>query len=240
MSALLEVNGLEAAYGPSQVLFGVDMAIQPGEVATLLGRNGMGKTTTVRCMLGLMAPQAGSVRFLGERINGLTPDRIARMGLAVVPEGRHIFPNLSVRENLLAFAANRRERLSPGGTPWTLERVHHLFPRLVERARHMGNQLSGGEQQMLAIGRALMTNPHLLILDEATEGLAPLVREDIWRCLDALRAQGQTILVIDKYIQRLIPLADRHTVLEKGRVAWQGDSAQLAAAPTLWHRYLGV
>ena len=240
MSALLEVNGLEAAYGPSQVLFGVDMAIQPGEVVTLLGRNGMGKTTTVRCMLGLMAPKAGSVRFLGERINGLAPDRIARMGLAVVPEGRQIFPNLSVRENLLAFAANRRSGLNPHATPWTLERVHHLFPRLAERARHMGNQLSGGEQQMLAIGRALMTNPHLLILDEATEGLAPLVREDIWRCLDALRAQGQTILVIDKYIQRLIPLADRHTVLEKGRVAWHGGSDQLAADPSLWHRYLGV
>ena len=236
MSVLLEVNGLEAAYGPSQVLFGVDLAVQSGEVVTLLGRNGMGKTTTVRSILGLMAPQAGSVRFLGERINGLAPDRIARMGLAVVPEGRQIFPNLSVRENLLAFAANRRS----SGTPWTLERVHHLFPRLAERAHHMGNQLSGGEQQMLAIGRALMTNPHLLILDEATEGLAPLVREDIWRCLDALRAQGQTILVIDKYIQRLIPLADRHTVLEKGRVAWHGDSAQLAADPSLWHRYLGV
>jgi branched-chain amino acid transport system ATP-binding protein len=236
MSVLLEVNGLEAAYGPSQVLFGVDLAVQPGEVVTLLGRNGMGKTTTVRSILGLMAPKAGSVRFLGERINGLAPDRIARMGVAVVPEGRQIFPNLSVRENLLAFAANRRS--SPN--PWTLERVHHLFPRLAERAHHMGNQLSGGEQQMLAIGRALMTNPHLLILDEATEGLAPLVREDIWRCLDALRAQGQTILVIDKYIQRLIPLADRHTVLEKGRVAWHGDSAQLAADPSLWHRYLGV
>jgi branched-chain amino acid transport system ATP-binding protein len=240
MTALLEVQALEAAYGPSQVLFGVDLAVQPGEVVTLLGRNGMGKTTTVRSILGLMAPRAGSVRFLGERINGLAPDRIARMGLAVVPEGRQIFPNLSVRENLLAFAANRRERLSPGSTPWTLERVHHLFPRLAERDRHMGNQLSGGEQQMVAIGRALMTNPHLLILDEATEGLAPLVREDIWRCLDALRAQGQTILVIDKYIQRLIPLADRHTVLEKGRVAWHGGSDQLAADPSLWHRYLGV
>ncbi len=236
MSALLEVSRLEAAYGPSQVLFGVNMAIQPGEVVTLLGRNGMGKTTTVRCILGLTPPKAGSVRFLGERLDGLAPDRIARMGLAVVPEGRQIFPNLSVRENLLAFAANRRS----SSNPWTLERVHHLFPRLAERARHMGNQLSGGEQQMLAIGRALMTNPHLLILDEATEGLAPLVREDIWRCLDALRAQGQTILVIDKYLQRLIPLADRHTVLEKGRVAWHGDSAQLAADPSLWQRYLGV
>ena len=236
MSPVLEVTALAVAYGSSQVLFGVNLSVQPGEVATLLGRNGMGKTTTVKTVLGLLKPLGGSVRFLGERVDGLAADQVARMGLAVVPEGRQIFPNLSVRENLVAFAANR----STSANPWTLERVVHLFPRLGERMQHMGNQLSGGEQQMLAIGRALMTNPHLLILDEATEGLAPLVREDIWRSLDALRAQGQTILVIDKYIQRLIPLADRHTVLEKGRVAWHGDSAQLAADPSLWHRYLGV
>jgi len=240
MSDLLEVSGLEAAYGSSQVLLGVNLRMAPGEVATLVGRNGMGKTTTVRSILGLMPVKAGSIRFLGERIDGLAPDRIARMGLAVVPEGRQVFPNLSVRENLVAFAANRRERLSPGANPWTLERVLHLFPRLGERLNHMGNQLSGGEQQMLAVGRALMTNPHLLILDEATEGLAPLIRKDIWRCLDTLRQQGQAILVIDKYIQRLIQLADHHTVLEKGQVAWTGDSAQLAADPSLWHRYLGV
>lgn len=236
MSALLEVQGLEAGYGDSAVLLGVDLCVQAGEVATLLGRNGMGKTTTVRALLGLLPVRSGELRFLGERIQGLAPERIARMGLAVVPEGRQVFPNLSVRENLVAFAANRQQRPAP----WSLERVVDLFPRLGERMGHMGNQLSGGEQQMLAIGRALMTNPQLLILDEATEGLAPLIREDIWRCLDTLRAQGQTILVIDKYIQRLIRLADHHTVLEKGRVAWQGSSAQLAADPALWHRYLGV
>ncbi len=236
MSALLEVQGLQAAYGDSAVLFGVDLRVQAGEVATLLGRNGMGKTTTVRALLGLLPVQAGELRFLGERIQGLAPERIARMGLAVVPEGRQVFPNLSVRENLVAFAANRQQRPQP----WSLARVVDLFPRLGERMGHMGNQLSGGEQQMLAIGRALMTNPQLLILDEATEGLAPLIREDIWRCLDTLRVQGQTILVIDKYIQRLIRLADHHTVLEKGRVAWQGSSAQLAADPAIWQRYLGV
>jgi branched-chain amino acid transport system ATP-binding protein len=236
MSALLEVQALETAYGPSQVLFGVDFSIHPGEVATLLGRNGMGKTTTVRSLLGLTPARAGSVRFRGERIDALAPDRIARMGLAVVPEGRQIFPNLSVKENLLAFAARRNAT----ETPWTLDRVVALFPRLQERFSNMGNQLSGGEQQMLAIGRALMTNPHLLILDEATEGLAPLIREEIWRCLDQLRAQGQTILVIDKYVRRLLQLADRHTIIERGKVVWQGESSALAADPSLWHRYIGV
>lgn len=236
MSALLEVEGLKAAYGSSQVLFGIAFDIRAGEVATLLGRNGMGKTTTVRALLGLTRARAGSVRFRGERIERLAPDRIARMGLAVVPEGRQIFPNLSVRENLVAFAARR----NGAADPWTLDRVHALFPRLAERASHMGGQLSGGEQQMLAIGRALMTNPHLLVLDEATEGLAPLVREEIWRCLDALRAQGQTILVIDKYVRRLVRLADRHTIIERGRVVWQGDSGALAADPALWERYVGV
>jgi branched-chain amino acid transport system ATP-binding protein len=236
MSALLEVQALETAYGPSQVLFGVDFSIHQGEVATLLGRNGMGKTTTVRSLLGLTPARSGSVRFRGERIHGLAPDRIARMGLAVVPEGRQIFPNLSVKENLLAFAARRNAT----ETPWTLDRVVALFPRLQERFSNMGNQLSGGEQQMLAIGRALMTNPHLLILDEATEGLAPLIREEIWRCLDQLRAQGQTILVIDKYVRRLLQLADRHTIIERGKVVWQGDSPALAADPSLWHRYIGV
>jgi len=236
MSALLEVVDLQTAYGTSQVLFGLSFTIQAGEVATLLGRNGMGKTTTVRSILGLTRASAGTVRFRGERIDQLSPDRIARMGLAVVPEGRQIFPNLSVKENLLAFAANR----CAAAQPWTLERVFQLFPRLAERCRNMGSQLSGGEQQMLAIGRALMTNPHLLILDEATEGLAPLVREEIWRCLDQLRAQGQTILVIDKYVLRLIQLANQHTIIERGQVVWQGDSAQLAAAPGLWQRYIGV
>jgi branched-chain amino acid transport system ATP-binding protein len=236
MTALLEVRNLESAYGSSQVLFGIDLDIRAGEVATLLGRNGMGKTTTVRSILGLMRAKGGEVRFLGERIDGRDPDRIARMGLAIVPEGRQIFPNLSVQENLLAFAGNR----SASSDPWTLERVYELFPRLKERAGNMGNQLSGGEQQMLAIGRALMTNPRLLVLDEATEGLAPLIREEIWRCLSALRGQGQTILVIDKYVQRLVRLADRHTIIERGRVVWQGDSAQLSADPSLWQRYIGV
>jgi branched-chain amino acid transport system ATP-binding protein len=235
-SALLEVQGLETAYGSSQVLFGIDLRIEAGQAATLLGRNGMGKTTTVRSILGLTRPQAGSIRFLGERVDGLPADRIARMGLAVVPEGRQVFPNLTVEDNLRAFAARRNG--SP--QPWTLEGIYDLFPRLLERRRNMGNQLSGGEQQMLAIGRALMTNPHLLVLDEATEGLAPLVRETIWECLAALRARGQSILVIDKYVQRLVKLADRHTLVERGRVVWTGDSAQLAADPALWHRYIGV
>ena len=236
MSALLEVDDLQTAYGASQVLFGVSFAVQPGEVATLLGRNGMGKTTTVRSILGLTPALRGSVRFRGERIDHCTTDRIARMGLALVPEGRQIFPNLSVRENLLAFAANRNDSIEP----WTLESVFDLFPRLAERVRHMGNELSGGEQQMLAIGRALMTNPYLLILDEATEGLAPLVREDIWQCLHQLSSRGQTILVIDKYVQRLIKLAHHHSILERGQVVWQGDSEQLAAEPGLWQRYIGV
>jgi branched-chain amino acid transport system ATP-binding protein len=236
MSALLEVDKLETAYGASQVLFGLSFSVAQGEVATLLGRNGMGKTTAVRSILGLIPARAGTVRFLGERVESFAPDRIARMGLALVPEGRQIFPNLTVKENLLAFAARR----NGSNTPWTLDGVLAMFPHLAERLRHMGNQLSGGEQQMLAIGRALMTNPHLLILDEATEGLAPLVREDIWHCLDKLRAQGQTILVIDKYVQRLIKLANHHTLIERGQVVWQGDSAQLAANPALWQRYIGV
>ena len=236
MSVLLEVQDLQTAYGSSQVLFGVNWRVQAGEVVTLLGRNGMGKTTTVRSILGLTPAQSGRIRFLGESIESWAPDRIARMGLAVVPEGRQVFANLSVRENLLAFAANRNASVHP----WTLERVLHLLPGLVPRLHHMGNQLSGGEQQMVAIGRALMTNPHLLILDEATEGLAPLIREDIWRCLATLRQEGQTIVVIDKYVQRLMDLADHHTVLERGQVVWSGDSAALRADPERWQRYLGV
>lgn len=236
MSVLLEVKDLQSGYGSSQVLFGINLTIEVGGVSTLLGRNGMGKTTTVRSILGLTPAFAGSVRFCGERVEGYSPDRIARMGLAVVPEGRQIFPTLSVQENLMAFSANRNNGISP----WTLERVYHLFPRLAERHRQMGNQLSGGEQQMLAIGRALMTNPHLLVLDEATEGLAPLVREDIWRCLHTLRAEGQSILVIDKYVQKLIKLAGQHTIIARGQVVWQGGSAALEADQGLWHRYVGV
>jgi branched-chain amino acid transport system ATP-binding protein len=233
---LLEIEGLEAAYGASQVLFGIGLTVRAGEVATLLGRNGMGKTTTVRAIMGLTPARAGSIRYRGERIERWRPDRIARAGIALVPEGRQIFPNLSVRENLVAFAAIR----SASASPWTLARVFDFFPQLAARANAMGGQLSGGEQQMLAIGRALMTNPRLLILDEATEGLAPLVREEIWRCLAALKAEGETILVIDKYVRRLLAIADRHCVIERGRVVWEGDSAALGADPALWQRYLGV
>ena len=236
MSALLEVNNLQAGYGNSQVLFDVSFSIASGGASTLLGRNGMGKTTTVRTIFGLIPALGGSVRFCGERVDGWSADRIARMGMALVPEGRMIFPTLSVRENLIAFAGNRNH----SAAPWTLERVYAIFPRLQERHRHMGNQLSGGEQQMLAIGRALMTNPHLLVLDEATEGLAPLVREDIWRCLRALRAEGQSILVIDKYVQKLVQLADQHTIMERGQVVWQGSSTALESDRSLWQRYIGV
>jgi branched-chain amino acid transport system ATP-binding protein len=235
-SLLLEVERLETAYGTSQVLFGVSFSVNPGEAVTLLGRNGMGKTTTIRSIMGLTRARAGAITFRGQRIERAAPDRIARMGMALVPEGRQIFPNLSVRENLVAFSENR----SGSPDPWTPHKVLEFFPRLAERSGNMGNQLSGGEQQMLAIGRALVTNPHLLILDEATEGLAPLVREEIWHCLGQLRAAGQTILVVDKYIERLVKLADRHTIIERGRVAWQGSSAELDADRGLWHRYLGV
>jgi branched-chain amino acid transport system ATP-binding protein len=218
------------------VLFGLSLEIREGEAVTLLGRNGMGKTTTVRSILGLTRPSRGSITFRGARIESMPTDRIARLGVALVPEGRQIFPNLSVRENLVAFVENRSGRADP----WTVAKVLEFFPRLEERKSNMGNQLSGGEQQMHAIGRALVTNPHLLILDEATEGLAPLVREEIWKCLERLRAAGQTILVIDKYLERLVKLADRHTIIERGRVAWQGTSRELDADRGLWHRYLGV
>ncbi len=234
--ALLRIGNLTTAYGQSQVLFGIDMEIRTGEVVALLGRNGMGKTTTVRSIMGLTPASTGTIELLGRRIERSAPDVIARMGVALVPEGRQIFPNLSVTENLAAFASNR----NGGAAPWTVDKVFKLFPRLAERAGNMGNQLSGGEQQMLAIGRALVTNPHLMILDEATEGLAPLIREEIWSCLAELRRAGQTILVIDKYVERLIKLADRHTIIERGRVAWQGSSAELDADHGLWHRYLGV
>ena len=233
---MLQIRDLETSYGASQVLFKLNFEIKTGEAATLLGRNGMGKTTTVRSIMGLTRAKGGTISFRGKRIEREEPDRIARSGIALVPEGRQIFPNLTVRENLVAFAGNRSARTDP----WTPARVLEFFPRLAERADNMGNQLSGGEQQMLAIGRALMTNPYLLILDEATEGLAPLVREEIWKCLAALKAAGQTILVIDKYVDRLIGIADHHTVLSRGRVAWRGSSAALAADRALWHRYLGV
>ena len=236
MSALLEIEGLQAGYGDSQVLFGLDLRIEAGQAATLLGRNGMGKTTTVRTLFGQLPATGGTIRFRGERIDGRAPDRIARMGLALVPEGRMVFPNLTVRENLVAFGDHR----NGAREPWTLEGVYDLFPQLRDRAQHLGGQLSGGEQQMVAIGRALMTNPHLLVLDEATEGLAPRIRETIWDCLSRLRDRGQAILVIDKYVRRLLPLADRHTLVERGRAVWAGDSPALAADPGLWERYIGV
>ena len=236
MSKLLEVSGLEVAYGASQVLFGLNLSIEEGEVATLLGRNGMGKTTTLRAVCGLEPVKSGHIRFAGEAINGWRSDRIGRAGIALVPEGRQCFPNLTVDEHLVAFFANRRKVDSP----WTPARVYQLFPRLKERSKNLGNQLSGGEQQMLAIGRALVTNPRLLILDEATEGLAPLIREEIWACLAQLRSAGQTILVIDKYVEKLIALADHHTLIERGQLVWQGSSGELAADHSLWQRYLGV
>ncbi|WP_412478281.1 ABC transporter ATP-binding protein [Azonexus sp. IMCC34839] len=236
MSPLLEISGLEVAYGPSQVLFGIELSMQEGEAATLLGRNGMGKTTTLRALCGLEPVKAGHIRFLGEDIAGWRPDRIGRAGIALVPEGRQCFPNLTVDEHLVAFAANRRGVAEP----WTPARVYDLFPRLAERKKNLGNQLSGGEQQMLAIGRALVTNPRLLVLDEATEGLAPLIRDEIWACLARLRSAGQSVLVVDKYVEKLIELADRHTIIERGRVVWQGNSAELDADHGTWHRYLGL
>jgi branched-chain amino acid transport system ATP-binding protein len=233
---MLRVENLEGFYGASQALFGMTFEIAAGEVVTLMGRNGMGKTTTVHAVMGLLATRRGTIEFEGKRVDQLPAFRIARLGLGLVPEGRQIFPNLSVRENLVAASANRTGQASP----WTLERVYEFFPRLRERQGNRGNQLSGGEQQMLAIGRALMTNPRLLILDEATEGLAPLIRQEIWACLARLKAEEQAILVIDKNVGALIGLADRHYIVEKGRVVWSGPSSALAADPDLQHRYLGV
>ena len=241
-TAILEVSGLQTAYGCSQVLFDLSLEIEAGTMRSLLGRNGMGKTTTVRSIFGLTPARGGTIRFLGHRIEKLPPHKIGQLGIALVPEGRQIFPNLTVRENLVAFSrkAGKGGRLHASGEAWTLDRVYAVFPRLKEREKNMGNQLSGGEQQMLAIGRALMTNPHLVILDEATEGLAPLIREEIWRCLELLRREGQTVLVIDKYVERLIEIADAHTIVDRGTVAWQGSSEQLAADPQIWQRYVGV
>jgi branched-chain amino acid transport system ATP-binding protein len=234
---MLSIKNIQSGYGLSQVLFDVSLEIAVGEVVAVLGRNGMGKSTLVRTLFGQLALQAGSLQVDGQDIAGWSTDRIARLGLAIVPEGRQCFPNLTVREHLTAFAAQRN---AASVQQWDAERVFGMFPRLRERAGNMGNQLSGGEQQMLAIGRALVTNPRLLVLDEATEGLAPLVREEIWQCLARLRQEGQTILVIDKYVERLIKLAERHVILERGRVVWQGTSAALNADRALWARYLGV
>jgi branched-chain amino acid transport system ATP-binding protein len=227
--SLLVLKGVESFYGASQALFGVDLAIEDGEVVALMGRNGMGKTTTINSILGLVRPRAGSIRFAGSALPGLRPHRIARLGLGLVPEGRRCFPNLTVEENLLVAAR---------GSEWTLERVTDLFPRLGERRSQYANTLSGGEQQMLAIGRALMTNPRLLILDEATEGLAPVIRQDIWAAIRKLKAAGQSILVVDKTLSELLPVADRCFVLEKGVTVFAGTPAALT--PELQDRYLGV
>jgi branched-chain amino acid transport system ATP-binding protein len=236
MATLLDVEAIETCYGLSQVLFGLSLSIKRGEMVSLMGRNGMGKTTTIRSIMGLTPARAGAIRFAGTEVRSLPSYRIAKLGIGLVPEGRQIFPNLTVRENLVAAAANRHR----APDPWTLDKIHALFPRLAERGANMGNQLSGGEQQMLAIGRALMTNPHLLILDEATEGLAPLIREEIWNCLSMLKARGQSILVIDKNVEHLSRICDRHYIIERGRTVWSGTSGELTAEPDLQHRYLGI
>ena len=233
---MLEINGLETAYGQSQVLFGMELNVGKGEVVTLLGRNGMGKTTTLHSVMGLVPSRSGNIRFQGQELRELPSYQIAKTGLSLVPEGRQIFPNLTVLENLVATASNR----SQSENPWNLDRVFDLFPRLPNRIHHMGNQLSGGEQQMLAIGRALMTNPKLLILDEATEGLAPLIRNEIWNCVSNLKSAGQSILLVDKDIDALTRIADRHYIIEKGKVVWDGTSSELQGDQDLQHRFLGV
>jgi branched-chain amino acid transport system ATP-binding protein len=233
---LLAISGLQAGYGQSQVLFGVNLTVAAGEVVSLMGRNGMGKTTTVRSLMGLLPIMAGHIDFEGRPIAGAPPFSIAQAGIGLVPEGRQIFPTLTVEENLVATAASR----NGGPQAWTLERVYAFLPRLAERRRHLGDQISGGEQQMLAIGRALMTNPKLLILDEATEGLAPLIRQEIWDRLASLKRQGLSILVIDKNVDALLRLSDRHLILEKGRIVWKGTSKELARDPSTRDRYLSV
>ena len=232
---MLTVENLDAGYGEAQILFGVDLSVGAGEVVTLLGRNGMGKTTTVRTIMGLLPAKAGKVAFGGRDLTGAAPFRIAQAGIGLVPEGRQIFPTLSVEENLIATAASRF-----GRPRWTLERIYAFLPRLRERRANRGNQLSGGEQQMLAIGRALMTNPKLVILDEATEGLAPIIRQEIWACLAALKAEGESILVIDKNVDALAKIADRHIVLEKGRVVWRGTSEELRSDGAVKDRFLNL
>jgi branched-chain amino acid transport system ATP-binding protein len=239
MSTLLAVQDLHASYGHAQALFGVSFNVNAGEVVTLLGRNGMGRSTTIKCLFGLLPVTSGSISFAGQAVHALPSHSIARLGLGLVPEGRQVFPNLSVEENLVATARGPRkghEQLQE----WTLERVYAFFPRLKERRNNQGGQLSGGEQQMLAIGRALMTNPSLLVLDEATEGLAPLIRAEIWDALGALKREGLSQIVIDKNVGALLDVADRHYVLEKGKVVWHGSSEALQAEPDIVQQYLGV
>jgi branched-chain amino acid transport system ATP-binding protein len=237
MSSLLKISELQAGYGAARVLFGVNLSMAEGEVITLLGRNGMGRSTTIKALFGLLQPTGGQIEFAGQRTDRLASYQIARLGLGLVPEGRHIFPNLTVEENLVATA---RHKAAPGMKLWTLERVYGFFPRLKERRSNLGSQLSGGEQQMLAIGQALLTNPRLVVLDEATEGLAPLIRAEIWRALRELKAEGLSLIIIDKNLGPLLDLADRHFVLEKGQVVWSGDSDALRADPRIVHEYLGV
>ena len=234
----LSVRGLQAGYGRAQVLFDVSFDVRPGEVITLLGRNGMGRSTTVKCLFGMLSCSAGEIEVDGLRTRGQPPFRIARQGLALVPEGRQVFTGLTVEENLIATARGAADPTR--ARAWTLDRVYGFFPRLRERRTNLGGQLSGGEQQMLAIGRALMTNPKLLVLDEATEGLAPVIREEIWRTLAELKREGLAQIVIDKNVGRLLRLADRHVVIEKGRVVWQGTSDQLQSQPEIVRQYLGV
>ena len=236
MKSLLQIENLQAAYGRSQVLFGVNLEVYSGTVVSLLGRNGMGKTTTIRSLLGITQASSGRVRFSGQEVQQWPAYRISRLGIGLVPEGRQIFPLLTVRENLLATAANRHNLSSA----WDLQKVYDLFPILQNRRDQFGKSLSGGEQQMLAIGRALMTNPKLLILDEATEGLAPLIRDEIWRVLESLKEQGQSILLIDKNLEQLMRLVDRHFLMERGRIVWEGTSKELRQNPELIRRYLGV
>ena len=237
MKTLLDVKDIHASYGHAQALFGVSFQVQAGQVVTLLGRNGMGRSTTIKCLFGLLPVSKGEIHFDGKPVHTLPSYAIAKLGLGIVPEGRQVFPNLSVEENLVATA---RPPLDRSAEPWTLDRVYQFFPRLKERRGNLGGQLSGGEQQMLAIGRALMTNPRLLVLDEATEGLAPLIRAEIWEALTALKAQGLSQIVIDKNVGALLPFADQHYVLEKGKVVWTGTSDDLRADTQIVHQYLGV
>lgn len=233
---LLQIEDLHVSYGHIQALKGISLSVREKEVVAILGANGAGKTTLMRTLSGLLTPKSGKITFAGHDTTRMGADRIVRLGIGQSPEGRRVFGTLSVAENLRMGGFTR----PIAEIDASCEHVYKIFPRLYERRAQLAGTLSGGEQQMLAIGRALMTNPHLLILDEATEGLAPLIREEIWRCLDTLRGQGQAILVIDKYVQRLVRLADRHTLIERGRVVWRGESAALAASPELWQRYIGI
>ena len=233
---MLKIDSIETTYGTSQVLFGLSLEVKEGQLVTLMGRNGMGKTTTVRSIMGQAVVNAGSIIFDDINITGMEDFKIAQLGIGLVPEGRQVFPNLTVKENLIATADNR----SGSYEPWTLDKVLNLLPALNTRQDAMGNELSGGEQQMLAIGRALMTNPKMIILDEATEGLAPLIRNEIWHCLEGLRAQGQSIMVIDKNVDALTRVGDHHYIIERGRVVWEGGSENLNSNEEIKHRYLGV